>query len=90
MLPHQDTPPEKLKLIEQALETLSDREQDVVLETMYYYRYGEEYQRLPNAVSAGLVMQLDTTPENIRTIRSRAMRKIKEYVEARATEETKE
>jgi hypothetical protein len=48
-----------------------------------YFRPGEEHQRLPNEVSAELAKRWETTSENVRAIRSRATKKLKEYLEKR-------
>lgn len=67
-------------LLIEAFETLSERENLVVLRSAEYYKPGAKYQRLPNAVSEELATMFETTSDNIRQIRSRAIRKIKEYV----------
>jgi RNA polymerase sigma factor (sigma-70 family) len=73
----------KLQLMRQALDTLSERERDVLRASALYFRAGEEHQRLPNEVSAELARRWTTTSENIRAIRSRATKKLKQYLEAR-------
>jgi RNA polymerase sigma factor (sigma-70 family) len=79
-------PPEKesevVRLIEEELDAMSDREQTVLRTTMEYFKPGEAHQRLPNAVAAALAVQLGTTTQNVRAIRSRACRKIRDRVEA--------
>jgi RNA polymerase sigma factor (sigma-70 family) len=77
---------EERKLIDAALETLSEREQLVLRRTFQYYRIGKEFQRLPNKVVQELADQLATTPENLRSIRKRALAKVKDYVNQRHTE----
>ncbi|MDQ6891083.1 MAG: sigma-70 family RNA polymerase sigma factor [Acidobacteriota bacterium] len=67
-------------VVEEALGTLSEREQDVVRVTMQYFSPGAEQQRLPNAVSTNLAAAWNTTPQNIRAIRHRAFMKIKKYI----------
>ncbi len=69
--------------VREALEALTEREKDVVLVTVLHHKFGEKHQRLPNAVSLGLAQRWNTTPENIRALRSRALKKVKEAVEAR-------
>jgi RNA polymerase sigma factor (sigma-70 family) len=64
--------------IRDALEALTDRERDVILDTAYYLKVGVGHQRLPNEASAALARRWNTTPENIRAIRSRTIKKIKE------------
>lgn len=73
----------KLRLMCEALDTLTERERDVLRVAALYFRPGEEHQRLPNDVSAELAGRWETTNENIRAIRSRATKKLKEYLEAR-------
>jgi RNA polymerase sigma factor (sigma-70 family) len=73
----------KLRLLREALDTLTERERDVLRVAALYFRPGEEHQRLPNEVSAELARRWDTTNENLRAIRSRAAKKLKQYLEAR-------
>jgi RNA polymerase sigma factor (sigma-70 family) len=73
----------KLRLLREALDTLSERERDVLRASALYFRIGEEHQRLPNEVSAELARRWQTTSENVRAIRSRATKKLKQYLEAR-------
>lgn len=76
----------ELELVSEGLESLSEREQDVLRVTALYQRAGE-HQRLPNAVSAELALRWGTTNENIRAIRSRALKKLTEFVTGRVAEE---
>jgi RNA polymerase sigma factor (sigma-70 family) len=73
----------KLRLLREALETLSERERDVLRVAALYFRPGEEHQRLPNEVAAELARRWQTTNDNVRAIRSRATKKLKQYLEAR-------
>jgi len=73
----------KLRLMREALDTLNERERDVLRVAALYFRPGEEHQRLPNDVSAELARRWQTSNENIRAIRSRATKKLKEYLEKR-------
>jgi RNA polymerase sigma factor (sigma-70 family) len=75
----------KLRLLREALDTLNERERDVLRVAALYFRPGEEHQRLPNEVSAELARRWQTTSENIRAIRSRAGKKLKEYLATRLT-----
>jgi hypothetical protein len=50
--------------------------------TFQWYEPGREHQRLPNDVAADLADTLQTTPENLRQIRRRALRKIKAHLTA--------
>ena len=62
--------------VREALMALSERERLVLRVTLQWYRPGEEHQRLPNDIAADLARTLQTTPENLRQIRRRAMRKV--------------
>jgi RNA polymerase sigma factor (sigma-70 family) len=78
-------PSPELDLVYDGLCQLSEVEQDVLRITVLYYRAGG-HQRLPNDVSAELAARWSTTNENIRAIRSRALKKLKAYVEKRSGE----
>lgn len=69
------------RLVREAIATLSEREQDILRVTALYHRVGEDHQRLPNDVAAQLSANWETSPDNIRAIRKRAMAKVKKYVE---------
>jgi RNA polymerase sigma factor (sigma-70 family) len=89
-LPEPEPPPPssrspKLRLLREALDTLNERERDVLCVAALYYRPGEAHQRLPNQVSAELARRWQTTPENVRAIRSRATKKLKEYLAGRVS-----
>jgi RNA polymerase sigma factor (sigma-70 family) len=56
----------KLRLLREALDTLDERERDVLRVAALYFRPGEEHQRLPNEVSAELSRRWRTSNENIR------------------------
>jgi len=72
-----DSPPSpKLLRVSHCLEKLSERERDVLRITALHLRAGE-HQRLPNEVSRELAERWDTTNDNIRAIRTRAMKKLK-------------
>ncbi len=73
----------KLRLLREGLDTLNERERDVLRVAALYFRPGEEHQRLPNEVSTELAQRWQTTSENIRAIRSRATKKLKEYLATR-------
>jgi RNA polymerase sigma factor (sigma-70 family) len=75
----------KLELVCRALDSLSEREQDVLRVSALYQRVGETHQRLPNAVATELAARWNTTSDNIRAIRSRAMKRLRAAVDAGAT-----
>jgi RNA polymerase sigma factor (sigma-70 family) len=72
----------EVRALRRALEDLTEREQDVLRVTALYQKAGEEHQRLPNEVSAELAARWGTNSQNIRAIRSRAMKKLQTHVEA--------
>jgi RNA polymerase sigma factor (sigma-70 family) len=74
----------KLELVCRALDSLSEREQDVLRVSALYQRVGEAHQRLPNAVAAELAARWNTSSDNIRAIRSRAMKRLRAAVESGA------
>ena len=57
---------------------LTEREQDVLRTTFHWYDPAREHQKLPEAVLSELAERWNTTPENIRQIRSRALRRLKD------------
>jgi RNA polymerase sigma factor (sigma-70 family) len=80
-----DTPASRpdLEPIRQAFAGLSDREQDVLRVTALYHK-AEGSSRLPNAVSAELGKRWGITNQNVRAIRSRALKKLKRAMAAGA------
>jgi RNA polymerase sigma factor (sigma-70 family) len=62
--------------LKQALSDLSEKEQLVLRVTFQWYRMNSEHQRLPEHVCAELAASLQTTPENLRQIRRRALQKL--------------
>ncbi len=71
----------ELARVRAALSALPEREQDVLRVTALYHRAGGDAQRLPNAVSQELAERWDTNSDNIRAIRSRAMKKLRSLLE---------
>ena len=71
----------EVRAMRKALEDLSEREQDVLRVTALYQRVGDDHQRLPNEVSAELAERWGTNSQNIRAIRSRAIKKLKTQLE---------
>lgn len=62
--------------------TLNAREEDVLRTTFHWHDPTREYRRLPEAVLSDLAKRWDTTPDNIRQIRSRALKKLKSALES--------
>lgn len=69
--------PQRVQRVREALGALSEREQMVLRVTFQWYQADKTHQRLPNDVSADLAAALETTGENIRQIRRRALRKVR-------------
>ncbi len=69
---------EKMKLIKDALNTLTEREQDIIRTVYQWYEPGKN---LPAHVIEELTQRYNTTPENIRQILSRARKKVREFIE---------
>jgi len=72
--------PQRVAQVREALGSLSPREQMVIRVTFQWYQADRAHQRLPNDVAADLAAALHTTPENLRQIRRRALKKIKAYL----------
>ena len=74
----------RARLAREALLSLTEREQMVLCATFQWYQPGQEHQRLPNDVAADLSETLQTTPENLRQVRRRALRKVRAYIDRHA------
>ena len=70
----------RIEQVRQAIAELPDREQLVLRVTFQWYQVDREHQRLPNDVARDLAETLRTTPENLRQIRRRALRKIETHL----------
>jgi DNA-directed RNA polymerase specialized sigma24 family protein len=73
----------RARLVAEGLDALSERERDVLRVSALHHRAGEEHQRLPNAVAAELAGRWQTTGDNIRAIRMRAMKKLRAFLASR-------
>jgi RNA polymerase sigma factor (sigma-70 family) len=78
--PPQDGESRRVEQARGAIASLSEREQAVIRATFQYYQPDRPHQRLPNRVVAELAEHLRTTPENLRQIRRRALRKIEAHL----------
>jgi RNA polymerase sigma factor (sigma-70 family) len=74
-------------LVSEGLDSLTEREREVLRVTALYAKVGEKHGRLPNAVSQDLATRWGTTNDNIRAIRVRAMKKLKSFLSARGLQE---
>ena len=75
---------ETIRRVREAIESLNEKEQTVIRVTFQWYSPDREHQRLPNDVTADLAATLRTTPENLRQIRRRALRKIETHLRLNA------
>jgi RNA polymerase sigma factor (sigma-70 family) len=71
---------ERMKLLESGLALLTDVEQTVVRATMFWWQGNQEHQRMPHVAMDQLAKLVDKSPDNIRQIRSRAIKKLKHYI----------
>ncbi|ACF14576.1 RNA polymerase, sigma-24 subunit, ECF subfamily [Chloroherpeton thalassium ATCC 35110] len=69
----------KMQLMKEALNTLSPKEQEIM---RTIYQWYEPHTKLPSHIVEELTKQYNTTPENIRKIRSRARQKIEAYLKS--------
>lgn len=81
--------PERTEPVRRAIESLSEREQVVIRVTFQWYQPDRAHQRLPNDVAAELAGFLQTTPENLRQIRHRALKKIEASLRSEGNAERK-
>ena len=79
--PRQPVRDDKLiRQVRNALDQLSEKEQTVIRVTFEWHQPGKIHQRLPNEVVTDLAETLQTTPENLRQIRRRALVKIRKLL----------
>lgn len=71
------------QLLNEAIDSLSEREQIVLRTTYQYYEPGKKNQHLPHDVVEDLAKTLQTTPENLRQIKRRALRKLDQYIKSK-------
>ena len=65
------------KALGEALKTLSDRDQDILLT---YMMYEDGKKHLPDNVLQFLLKKYDTTSENLRQLKGRSLKKIKNHI----------
>ena len=69
------------KLLEEALHQLTDKEYDIL---MTYIEYDtDEKKHIPDDVMKILTTKYQTTPANLRQIKCRSLKKVKDYIEQR-------
>jgi RNA polymerase sigma factor (sigma-70 family) len=71
---------ERLKLLKSGIALLSDVEQTILLATSFWLRPGERHQRMPHEAMAELSRNTGKSPDNIRQIRLRAVRKLEKFI----------
>lgn len=71
------------RLLDEAINILSERKQHVLRVTYQYNQPGKKHQRLPNHVAEELANTLNTTSDNIRQLRCRALREIDQYIKSK-------
>lgn len=71
---------ERLNLLKAGLILLSDVEQTVLRATMFWWQGDQQHQRMPHTALLELSKQIGKSPENIRQIRARAVKKLEKYV----------
>lgn len=72
-----------VRVVREELDRLSERENDVLFEWLLHFKLDAAHQRLPNKVSQKLAARWSTTPENIRQIRSRTKKDLKDRIARR-------
>lgn len=70
-------------LLDEAIESLSEKKQHVLRVTYQYNQPGKKNQRLPNHVAEELAKTLNTTSNNIRQLRRRALQEINQFIKSK-------
>jgi RNA polymerase sigma factor (sigma-70 family) len=70
----------RLSLLKTGFTFLSEVEQAVLRATMFWWQPDQQHQRMPHTALVELSNQIGKSPENIRQIRNRAIRKLEKYV----------
>lgn len=86
--PADEEPSPRLRLLREALDTLTERERDIITETYEYYERGQKQQRLPRQVVDKICRTHGIRPDHLRQLRKRAHEKIEQYVSARMPAES--
>lgn len=76
----------RLELVRLALATLTPREREVLVASYAWYDSSQNCHRMPDAELAALAAKYQTTPVNIRKIRSRAKEKVEQYINSNRPE----
>lgn len=70
-MPEEEATSAHAQQLREAIEKLSERDQDILWTWAQFYKPGEQHQRLPDDVSQALAARWNTTPEAIRQQRRR-------------------
>lgn len=70
------------RLLREALDTLTDRERDILTATFEHHERGQKQQRLPNAVVKEICETYNISSAYLRQLRKRALEKIEQYADA--------
>lgn len=70
-----------MRLLCEALDSLTDMERCILMVTYEYHQYGQEHQRLPNAAVKEISETYNISHDYVRQLRKRAIKKIKKYVD---------
>lgn len=76
------------RLLREALDTLTDRERDILIATFDHHVRGQKQQRLPNAVVKAICETYNISSAYLRQLRKRALEKIEQYVDAHMPKES--
>lgn len=71
------------RVLDEAIDALSEKKQHVLRVTYQYNQPGKKHQRLPNHVAEELAKTLNTTSDNIRQLRRRALREISQFIKSK-------
>jgi RNA polymerase sigma factor (sigma-70 family) len=66
--------------LREALDSLTERERDILIATFAYHKRGEKNQRLPNAIVKELCDRYGISRAHLRQLRKRALLKIEQYI----------
>jgi len=80
--PDEIEPPqsERLRVLQSGFGLLSDAEQTVLRATMLWWQADRQHQRMPQSAMLELSKQISQSPDTIRQMRLRALRKLEKYV----------
>jgi RNA polymerase sigma factor (sigma-70 family) len=77
------------RLLDEALENvLTDRERDILMMYMFHKDINNPNSHLPDEAIKSACQYWGTTPQNLRTIKSRALKAIKKYIDQRTSQQS--